>query len=461
MQKVDLSLRNGSTIAVIGAGPAGVFFADFAEQLARENGLDISLVLFDGKDFTQKGPRGCNLCAGVISETLVEHLKARRIVLPKEKVQRKITGYCLNERSGSFLLTHPLQESRITTVFRGNGPTAAGHGGNISFDDYLLQQVRRRGVKVIDRLVKRIELSSDLRNPARVIYEKNDVESILEADLVVGAFGLSRHMLKTIESLQFGYRPPRTVRARNLEIYLDQDFILEHFGNNICTYNLSSAKGMWVASIIPKREYITVNIVGKRDVTKEELLKFVDHLVRSNMLPPNWTWSDNLCRCTPQVAVTAAQKPFTDRLVMIGDASCSRYYKNGIESAFTTAKLAAFTAFNCGISASAFRLDYFKQIRKKIVKDNSYGRILFKTNNLVAGSAFLSEVMLTAAGRASKHGKMNLMQDILWQMYTGNIPYKTIVLKFLHPRLQWELTVTTFKLIVRRIVSALKIGSEE
>lgn len=461
MKRVSLSLKNGSTIAVIGAGPAGVFFADFAEQLAREKGLDISIVLFDGKDFTQRGPRGCNLCAGVISETLVERLKGRGIVLPREKVQRKIAGYCLNERSGSFLLTHPLKESRITTVFRGNGPRAAGHGGNISFDDYLLEQVRSKGVKVIDRLVKRIELSSDLRNPARVIYEKNNVESILEADLVVGAFGLSRNMLKTIERLKFGYRSPRTVRARNLEIYLDEDFIHEHFGNNIYTYNLSSAKGMWVASIIPKKEYITVNIVGKRDVTKEELLKFVEHLARSNMLPENWTWSGNLCSCTPRIAVTSARKPFTDRLVMIGDASCSRYYKNGIESAFTTAKLAALTAFNYGISESAFKVDYFKRIRKIIVKDNSYGRILFNINNLVAGSVFLSEVMLTVAGQVSGHRKMNLMRDILWQMYTGNAPYKTIVLKFAHPLLQWELTVTTFKLIGRRIISALKRGSGE
>ena len=461
MNAKKLKLKNGSTIAVIGAGPAGAFFADFAEQFAREKDLNISIVLFDGKDFTQGGPRGCNLCAGVISETLVEHLKGRGIVLPKEKVQRKIAGYCLNGRAGSFLLTNPLRESRITTVFRGNGPRIASQRGNISFDDYLLEQVRSKGVKVIGQLVKRIELAPDPGNPAKVIYRKGKVESIIEADLVVGAFGLSGNMMRNIESLNFGYRSPRTVRARNLEIYLDDDFINEHFGNNIFAYNLSSAKGMWVASIIPKKEYITVNIVGKREVKKEDLLKFVDHLVRSNKLPKDWRWSGSLCSCSPKIAVTSARKPFTDRLVMIGDASCSRYYKNGIESAFITAELAALAAFNCGISETAFKLEYYKRIKKIIVKDNLYGWVLFKINNLVAGSAFFSEVMLTVAGHAPRKGKVNLMRDMLWHMYTGNIPYKMIFLKFVHPLLQWELTVATFKLILRRLISVLKRGSRE
>lgn len=144
----DLRLQNGAKIAVIGAGPAGTFFADFASQLAEERGFRVSITLFDGKDFTMEGPTGCNLCAGVISETLVKRLEERGIVIPDERVQRRIEGYHLWGRAGGLLLRHRKGEKRITTVFRGNGPRFSGQSGNISFDDYLLERVKRKGIQV-------------------------------------------------------------------------------------------------------------------------------------------------------------------------------------------------------------------------------------------------------------------------------------------------------------------------
>ena len=110
----DLVLTSGSKIAVIGAGP-----------------------------------KGCNLCAGVIAETLVERLKRRGVVLPEGKVQRKIEGYYVQVKAGSFLLRHPDGKKQITTVFRGNGPRFSVIEDNVSFDDYLLDHVRHRGIKLV------------------------------------------------------------------------------------------------------------------------------------------------------------------------------------------------------------------------------------------------------------------------------------------------------------------------
>ncbi|MEW5815116.1 MAG: hypothetical protein AB1798_06930 [Spirochaetota bacterium] len=451
----SLSLKNGSTIVIIGAGPAGTFFADFALDIVRSKGLNISIILFDGKDFTKSGPKGCNLCAGVISETLVERLKARGIVLPGEKVQRKISGYYIHGRAGSFLLSHPQNESRITTVFRGNGPRQSGRETNVSFDDYLLEHVRNKGLQLIRKSVKRVELPQDPKAPIRVIYGTGDEETVLESDLVVGAFGLSGSMMKKMQDLRFGYRPPDTIRARNMEIRLGGDFIHKYFSDNIFTYNLSTAKGMRVVSIIPKKEYITVNMIGKKDVKSEELASFLDRLVLRGQLPKNSDWSKSFCGCSPKVATTAAEKPFTNRLVIIGDASCSRYYKNGIESAFITARLAARAAFAWGISDSAFNTGYFKRVKKIIVKDNFYGRILFKINDLVSGSTFLSEVLIKALTNENRYSEMKDIRDVLWNMYTGNIPYKRIFLKFINPALQWELTFTTLQLILTKMVSKL------
>ena len=46
---------------------------------------------------------------------------------------------------------------------------------------------------------------------------------------------------------------------------------------------------------------------------------------------------------------------------MIGDASISRTYKNGIESAFDTARLAAHTIFERGFSEEDFKKDIISQ----------------------------------------------------------------------------------------------------
>jgi len=444
----DLVLRNGSRIVVIGAGPSGVFFADRATELARKRGLDISIQLFDGKDFTQSGQKGCNLCAGVISETLVNNLKSRGIVLPDEKVQRKIDGYYLQMRAGGFVLKHPQHAQRIVTVYRGNGPRVSNQSENVSFDDYILERVLQKGPTVINKPVKNILLPQKSGDRVGIIFGIDKNESTIEADLVVGAFGLSTHMMDIMKSLNFGYRPPRMLNAQNIEIGLGRDYIEKHFGNNIFAFNWSTPKGMLVAGIIPKRDYITVNLIGEKDMRKNEMLEFLDLFVTHKLLPANWNRNVNMCHCSPRVAVTAAKKPYTDRLVIIGDASCSRYYKNGIESAFVTAQIAAETALTMGISESAFKRGYFSSIKKVIIRDNYFGRVLFKLNDFVTGHNFLSKVLLRMVMDEENRSKSSHMRSVLWNMYTGNIPYRAIFMNLLRPRLQWAAFATIVQMSI-------------
>ena len=71
----NITLKDGSKIAIIGGGPAGSFFAHFAQKWALKRGTDVSITIFDGKDFLQRGPKGCNLCAGIIAESLNQKMK--------------------------------------------------------------------------------------------------------------------------------------------------------------------------------------------------------------------------------------------------------------------------------------------------------------------------------------------------------------------------------------------------
>ncbi|UCF99997.1 MAG: hypothetical protein JSV89_10775 [Spirochaetaceae bacterium] len=451
-----LNLTNGSRIAVIGAGPAGSFFAMFCSQLAKHRGLELSITVFDWKDFSRRGPQGCNLCAGVISETLSKHLKACGIVMPEGTVQRKIKGYYLQTKAGGFLLDHPRGENKITTVFRGNGPKFSGGGGNVSFDAFLLDHVRR-GVQVVFRPVREIILAPDPRKTVRIIHGIKGQESSFEADLVVCAFGLNKVMMKKIRELAFGYIPPRTLGAACLEIPLDKRFIQRRLGNNILICNWRTQSGIRIAGMIPKKNYVTVNVIGRGHVGAEDITRFLGLPVVRERLPYDWKRSENLCRCSPKIATTASKRPYADRLVIIGDASCSRYYKNGIESAYFTALQAARTVVNRGISARDFRSGYYRQVKKKIITDNLYGKMLFLIYNLVYESSFFSEVLLREVSREEGFVGKKRMREILWNMYTGNITYARIFARLVNPILQWQLIVTTVKIAYAKIAGRIGV----
>ena len=65
-------LDDGSKIAVVGGGPAGTFFAYFAMDFADRLGMDIEIDIYEAKDFKCAGPKGCNNCGGIVSESLIQ-----------------------------------------------------------------------------------------------------------------------------------------------------------------------------------------------------------------------------------------------------------------------------------------------------------------------------------------------------------------------------------------------------
>src|SRR3990172_5936583 len=93
--KMKLYLKDKSNIVVIGGGPAGSFFSHFALRLAKEHSRKVDITILDGRDFIQKGPVGCNMYAGVLSETLINKMECEGTVLPKTRVQQEIDGYYL------------------------------------------------------------------------------------------------------------------------------------------------------------------------------------------------------------------------------------------------------------------------------------------------------------------------------------------------------------------------------
>jgi flavin-dependent dehydrogenase len=396
------------------------------------------------------------MCAGVISETLLARLEEEGIQLPEQRVQRRIDGYYLQAADFGLLLTHPGgRRGAISTVYRGSGPRFWSGTADVSFDDFLLSHAKRNGVRVIEEVVRDIVLPSDAIQPVLLRCGGPDSQTEYEADLVVGAFGLNTAILKKVGSLGFGYRPPRFVHAFQAELELEADHIRRYIGNNIYLFSLGLRRVRF-AALTPKREHVTVSVIGFKDAGLSDLKELLARPAVRSLFPQGDMLAGRYCRCRPRIAIAPAKKPFSDRFVIVGDASCSRYYKNGIESAFVTAQLAAEAAFNSGISESAFRRDYYRKAKRTIIADNLYGQLLFHVYDIASRYRLLAQTYyLVASADHRRDPTARLARRILWDAFTGNAPYRTIFFRVLNLRLQARLTFVTVSLVAKRIRSLM------
>jgi flavin-dependent dehydrogenase len=112
----SVRLEDHSRVAVIGGGPAGSFFSYFLLDMAQRVGKQVTVDVYEARDFDRVGPAGCNNCGGIISEWLVQALAADGINLPTDVVERGIDSYVLHTDLGDVRIAAPLQEKRIGAV---------------------------------------------------------------------------------------------------------------------------------------------------------------------------------------------------------------------------------------------------------------------------------------------------------------------------------------------------------
>lgn len=449
-QSAFMPLQDGAKVAIIGGGPAGSLFAHFALRFSRELGKALDITIFDGKSFLTAGTRGCNMCAGVIVRSFADYLREEGIDLPPNVIQRQVEGYQLETPAGSIYLHHELEPGGMYTVYRGNGPRGATFRGSISFDDYLLETVKKQGVRVISQYASEIELPKDPRERVQVVIGRGMDVTSEGFDLVVGAFGLNSRMAARVAELGFGYSPPRTMRSIQAEVFLGEERIQEAFGNRIYVYALRQPH-IKFAAITPKYEYLTVTVVGE-SVGEKDIIDLLNHPLVRHRLPGDPPKIE--CRCQPRVAVSPSRQPFTDRLVLVGDSSDSRLYKNGLESSFFTARAAAETAVRYGVSAHAFRRHYYPTCRS-IARDSAYGKIIFFFNELVFGHDLTTKSLLNAARLEQERypQREQLINDLIWNVLTGNRPYREILLKVLNPRVHFRTGMKTVKSGLRKLAA--------
>ncbi len=132
-------------VGIIGGGPAGSFFALYALKYTRLAGRDLSLTIYEYKDFAQRGPVGCNMCAGLIPAHVVRQLDELDLVLPAGLLLGRIGHYALHTSAGAIDARPPDASAEVISVYRSAGPCAGPRADLFSFDQFLLDQAVARG----------------------------------------------------------------------------------------------------------------------------------------------------------------------------------------------------------------------------------------------------------------------------------------------------------------------------
>ncbi len=444
----NLQLRDGSKVAVVGGGPAGAFFSYFLLKLAARLDLRLEVEIFEPRYFNHFGSAGCNHCGGVISEWLVQLLALEGINLPPDVVQRGIDAYMLHTDVGSVRIETPLHEKRIATVYRGGGPGGLKQADWRSFDQFLLDLAISKGVHVRHELVNEVSWRDGyphITSPAGLGKTY---------DLLVLASGVNSQLLERIESCGFGFRRPRTATTFISEFHIGQEKIQQSLGSAMHVFLLDIPR-LKFAALIPKMGFVTMVLLGK-NIDERLVQTFLNAPEVKRLLPPG-VEGDRLasCHCFPNINVGGVGQPFADRLLCIGDSGVARLYKDGVGSAYRTAKAAANAAILGGLSTSDFRRHYWPVCRK-IAIDNTIGAIVFWVTGIFQSVRFFRRAMIRMTiaeqGMKDRHRRMSMT---LWDMFSGSAPYLEIFLRCLTlgflarltGNLMWALVFIAYKSI--------------
>jgi flavin-dependent dehydrogenase len=422
-----LRLVDGSRIAVIGSGPAGSLFACFLLDMARHMDLSLQVDLWDPKaSFAIPGPGGCNMCGGIISETLVQNLAAEGVSLSTGVVQRGIDSYVLHTDVGSTRIATPLLEMRIGAVHRGAGPRDAKNARWESFDHHLQARALERGARLLPTRVEAI--ARDATGRPTLTGKDGTAHTY---DLAVAAVGVNSTLLKLFEGLGIGYTRPVVTKTLIREYHLGEELITRTLGSAMHVFLLDLPR-LEFAAAIPKGDYVTIAVLGE-EIDNQLVDGFLASKEVRACMPPGWDPAAKSCQCMPAIAVHGVEKPFADRFLFIGDCGVTRLYKDGIGAAYRTAKAAARAAVFGGISEADFRKHYLPVCRS-IAGDNRVGKVAFLATRVARHFRPLRRAMLRmAAAEQGKPGPERRMSGVLWDMFSGSAPYTDIFLRMIRP----------------------------
>jgi flavin-dependent dehydrogenase len=410
-------LTDHSRVAVIGGGPAGSFFALTVQSHAALLGLRLDLTIFERKDLSAAGPRGCNMCAGILSRRAIDGLAELGMVLPLGVVRAQIDAYQLHWGDRSITIHPPDPTRTALSVYRAGGPRKSPHAPTAGFDDWLLGQAAARGARIIPERVDQVVF-----DPLPRVRTAAREETF---DLVVLACGVNATP-PVFWPLQYAH-PPTETMAQD-ELFIGPGAGEPRMGSTVHVY-FEQPRGLIFGALIPKGNFANVSLLGQRfgrdSIDQFLAVQQVTDIV--GVQPPR------LCGCRPRVAVAPARGYYADRFVAVGDACVTRLYKDGIGSAVVTASAAVDTALHHGVSRTAFARHY-APVCRAIAHDNQYGRAVFSLIERSKHNARFMRALGHALGaEAGQRPELRVLSQTLWALFTGDANYEEIFWMMVKP----------------------------
>ena len=134
MSRDTIKIETGSRVAIVGGGPAGMFFALYLQLYSEENNIRPEITVYQQRNFAEGGPKGCKGCAGILSASLFSNLEELGLTIPEEVVRDRIKTYNIHSPYTSISISNPDKEKEIVSVYRGSGPRISCGNKVVGFD---------------------------------------------------------------------------------------------------------------------------------------------------------------------------------------------------------------------------------------------------------------------------------------------------------------------------------------
>jgi len=391
-------------VVIIGGGPAGTACALASKRLAQGRRVDITIV--EGKKFAQE--QHFNQCVGVLSPPLPELLTTcLDVAFPSHLSRGEIEGYILHTGQETITLDGDMQPS--TAVRR------------VQFDAYMLETAQERGIRVFSARAVDLEFHAD----RVVIYTEN---ASLEADVVVGAFGLDEGT-GALFARQTPYRPPQALSSVVTK-YHPGSPLEEAAGRYIHAF-LPDHPRIEFGAVTPKGNHLTINIAGRS--VDAPMMQYFLSLPEVQGVLPNFAeagkWNaDDQQFFKGRFPCSLARCYSGDRYVMVGDAAgLVRTFKGkGVTSGILTGIRAAETILNAGITAEAFDAHY-RLANRDILSDLPFGQFMRRATILFSRYHLLDPIVRAAHNDPSLHKG-------LFDAVSAHASYRDVMRNILKPR---------------------------
>jgi flavin-dependent dehydrogenase len=438
-------LLNHDTVAVVGGGPAGSFFAIYLLREAMRLNRHIDVVIVEKRNLTDQGVdtfqcKGCNFCAGIISPRMNEVLEQLGLVVPDEIIEQRLEYIWIQGQWKNFRLRVPTN-MKMCSVFRGSLPGRRGDNSS-GFDAFLLGEAVKEGARLLFGEAQAICYSPSGKPVLAVRTQSGDKLS-LEAGFITFATGINAHpgadgrddLLLSIKRLNPEFVPSRFRKAFIFELEVGADYLERNMHREV-HFIESGSKHLVLehAALLPKGRFLTVAMIGKC-IDKAELPRNSRQMVHDFLtLPqiarilPDIEAAPIACACAPRMTDTIARSPFGDRFAIVGDSAGSRLNKDGLFSAYVTASRLAQVVLHDGIDKPALARGYGKAI-DWLATDNRFGRVVFGMSRVTFTWPLVSRVTYQAFATEQKvrDPRRRPLSGVLWKIASGTADYREVL----------------------------------